>query len=335
MLGLPRAVHRASTLADGRVLFTGGCSTRGCGGFDEARASELYDPATGAFTPGPETVSARASGTATLLPDGRVLLTGGFPGEGRAPQDAAEVFDPETDAFTAVAPMGAARAEHTASILADGRVLLAGGTGADGRTVSSTELFDPATGRFEAGPELATPRAAHAAVVVDDTVLLVGGTSDGVVGVAGSEMLVDGAWRPGPSLVTARVKHAAVTLANGRVLVIGGSEDIEGHTKLTSTELLDPATGSATAGPDLAEAQYKLDGAVAELPDHRIVIAGGTRVEVYDPATGAITVADEPAGPARSFVTVSPLGGNLVLVAGGYDAGITPSSQARLVRLAP
>lgn len=333
MLGLPRAVHRATTLADGRVLFTGGCSTAGCGGFDQARASELFDPETQRFSPGPEMLSPRASGTATLLPDGRVLLAGGFPGEGRPPQDSAEVYDPATDTFTALEAMRQPRAEHTATVLPDGRVLLAGGRGDDGRPLTSTEILD--AGRFVAGPELSTPRAAHAAVAVGAEILLVGGTSDGVRGLASTEVLRSGRWVAGPTMDTPRVKHAAVALPDRTVLVVGGSRDVEGTTRLASTELLGPTTGRTLPGPDLSEPQYKLDGAVAELPDHRIVIAGGSRVEVYDPVTGSITVTAEPAAPRRSFVTASVLADDVVLVAGGYDDRIAPTAAVRLVRIDP
>lgn len=148
-------------------------------------------------------------------------------------------------------------------------------------------------------------------------------------------MFRGGAWLSGPDLLIPRVKHAAIALAGGRVLVIGGSNDIEGRDRLASAEILDLVAGTSTRGPELAEAQYKLDGAVAELPDRRIVIAGGQRLEVYDPATESITGVDEPATPRRSFVSASVLGPDLVLVAGGYDDGITPTAAARVVRLTP
>lgn len=74
---------------------------------------------------------------------------------------------------------------------------------------------------------------------------------------------------------------------------------------------------------------------MAELPDRRIVIAGGQRLDVYDPATDSISGVDEPATPRRAFVSASVLGPDLVLVAGGYDDRIAPTAAARLVRLTP
>ncbi len=69
-LTMPRAVHRATRLLDGRELITGGCTRPGCGGFDAGRASELFEPVRRQFRTGPQMHSARAGGTATRRPDG-------------------------------------------------------------------------------------------------------------------------------------------------------------------------------------------------------------------------------------------------------------------------
>ena len=70
-------------LADGRVLLTGGCTSPGCEDADRARRTEVYDPSTGRIGPGPELTGPRLSHTATLLPDGRVLVAGGYPARAR------------------------------------------------------------------------------------------------------------------------------------------------------------------------------------------------------------------------------------------------------------
>ncbi len=61
----PRAVHHATALADGRVLVTGGCTQPGCGGFDAARASEIFDPSVEEYLPGPTMLEPRASAYST------------------------------------------------------------------------------------------------------------------------------------------------------------------------------------------------------------------------------------------------------------------------------
>ncbi len=276
--------------------------------------------------------AARASNTATVMKDGRVLLAGGFPGEGRAPQAAAETFDPVTNSFAAVAPMNHARADATATLLADGRVLIAGGT--DGTTtLDSTEYFDPATDTFSAGPRLTSPRSAHAAALDHGQVVLIGGTTDGHDAIATTDVLHGGHWVAGPLLLQPRIKHGATVLPNGLVLVVGGATTTEGRRKLASTELLDLSTATSSQGPDLSEGEYKLDGALATLPDGRVVIAGGTRVDVYDPRTNSVTVLPGSPGPQYSFVTATPIGSHTVLIAGGYDTTITPTARVRLIRV--
>ena len=326
----PRAVHEATALADGRVLVTGGCTEPGCGGFDAARATDVYDPTTQRITAGPRTGSPRASGSATLLADGRVLLVGGYPGEGLPPTASAELFDPATDSFSPAAGLATARADHTATLLPDGRVVVAGGFGADGEALRSVEVYDPGAGIFAPGVPLLRPRAAHAAALVGDRVLLVGGTTRADA-VASTEWLAGDRRTPGPTLTTPRVKHAVVALADGRVLVVGGATTVEGRALLASTEIVD---GSAVApGPDLGEGEYKLDGAVVRLGDGRVVIAGGRRIDVFDPRTDAITVLFSPVVPRRSFVSATVVGRRTVLVAGGYDDAIVPTADARLVRI--
>jgi hypothetical protein len=328
----PRAVHRATLLADGSVLFTGGCTEAGCGGFDAGRVSDVYDPATRRFITGPVMLSARASGTATVLADGRVLLTGGYPGEGQLPTAAAELYDPVTGRFESVGSLVVGRADQSATLLPDGTVMVAGGFDARGEALLSTEVFDPTRLTFDWGPPLSVPRAAHVAVAVGDRVVLVGGTRD-AVGLAETDVLQDGRWSPGPRLHTPRVKMGAAWIGAGRVLVVGGATDVEGRARLASSEVLDLSAGRVSAGPDLAEGEYKLDGAVVRLGDGRVAVAGGRAVELYDPRTNAFAVLAEPPLMARSFRTATQVGPDLLLVAGGYDDSIRPTSDAVLVRL--
>ena len=331
-LDQPRAAHRATLLADGRVLITGGCTEPGCGGFDAGRRSELYDG--GRLVPGPTMTTARASGTATLLADGRVLLVGGYPGEGEPPTAAAEVFDPAVGAFSPVGGLQDARADHTATLLPDGQVLIAGGFDVNGRAMRDSELFDPADNEFAPGPEMSTPRAAHVSVALGDTVVLIGGTTDAAA-LGTTDVLRDGRWQPGPHLLTPRVKMGAAPLGDAQVFVVGGSTDTEGRSRLDSSELLNLRTGEVAAGPSLAVGEYKLDGAVAALPDGRIVVPAGGTLEVFDPSSDTFSTLDVTTYDARSFRTVTPIGDAQVLVAGGYDEAIAPTDAAMLVRIPP
>jgi hypothetical protein len=324
-------VHRATALRDGTVLITGGCTSPGCGGFDAARTAELVDQ-DGNVNDGARMATARASGTATLLNDGRVLVTGGYPGEGEPPTALAEVYDPGATRFEPVAAMTVARADHTASLLSDGRVLVAGGFDASGRAVTTSEIFDPETGTFAQGPDLSEPRAAQVAVTVRDAVVLVGGTARSN-GLDSTDVYRQASWSPGPQLLTGRVKLGAAPLPDGRILVVGGATDTEGHKRLASTELVQLEPPSVNAGPRLVQGEYKLDGAIALLPDGRVVIPSGEGLELFDPATDSFAHLPNTTYPSRSFRTVTAIGSDRVLVAGGYDESISPTDEAVLVTI--
>ena len=87
--------------------------------------------------------------TATLLPDGKVLVAGGRKGllaNGNADVLAsAELFDAATGSWTPTLGMGGPREFHTATLLPDGTVLVAGGEG-DAGTLTTAELYDPGSG---------------------------------------------------------------------------------------------------------------------------------------------------------------------------------------------
>ena len=121
--------------------------------------------------------TARQDQAATLLPDGRVLITGGRRPQGDGTTSglaSAELYDPATGTFGATGSMAAGRNGHSATLLQDGRVLVAGGS--DGSTVlTSAELYDPKTGVFvSTGPMAAAHFGAPATLLPDGRVLIVG-----------------------------------------------------------------------------------------------------------------------------------------------------------------
>ena len=135
--------HTATLLLDGTVLVAGGDAPRPPG----ARAwphAELYDPVSETWVAVASMITPRLEPAATLLLDGRVLLSGGrlHGGADSALLQAAEVFDPVTGRWAAIEDMIQARSGHAATLLPDGRVLVVGGA-AD--LEASAELYDPAT----------------------------------------------------------------------------------------------------------------------------------------------------------------------------------------------
>jgi hypothetical protein len=329
-----RASHTATLLPDGRALVAGGCAADGCEDNERAQRSELFDPARGRFVEGPAMTAPRAGHTATALDDGRVLLTGGYAGEGRGPHASAEIFDPRTGAFAAVGSMAVARGAHTATRLTDGRVLIVGGV--DGRRALTTvELFDPATDGFARVADLPAPRATHGATLLaGGRVLVAGGQS----GPGHGNSLVDTAYAYDPGadrwdavgrLSVPKYKLAVAPLPDGGAIVIGGQTADEAGARLATTELFDPRTGRFRAGPAMAERRYKISDAVALLADGRIAVAGGYGVETYG---GGRFTRSGTGTYERQFPAVVALRDGSVLVTGGYDDRTRVTNTVLLTR---
>ena len=333
-LTMPRAAHTATALPDGRVLVAGGCTVDGCGGTPAGGRTELYDPRTRRFAPGPAMVRARAGHTATALADGRVLFAGGYPDEGRPPLSSVEIFDPRGGTFTEVATMASGRGAHSATRMRDGRVLIVGGV--DGTAALSTvEIFDPATNRIAAAARLPAPRATHGAAGLADGRVLVAGGQTGVghgVGLTGTAALYDptrNAWQRAGDLDRPTYKLAIAPLPGGGALIVGGQLRDDPAARLATTEIFDPATGAFGPGPTMSEPRYKISDAVVALADGRVVIAGGFGVDVY--ADGRLRRVAGGPGVERQFPAAAPLPGGTVLVTGGYTMRTRVTDSAILV----
>jgi uncharacterized repeat protein (TIGR02543 family) len=255
--------------------------------------------------------------TATLLPNGRVLVAGGD-----GPGGTAELYDPATDQWSSAGSMADARWLHTATLLPNGRVLVVGGANYNnGTALNSAELYDPATNTWSSAASMATIRIDHTATLLPNgQVLVVGG--DGV----GSVELYDPAtntWSSAGTMVIGRLAHTATLLPNGQVMVAGGLD--YNNNFLDSTELYDPVSNAwSSTGTMVAVRGFHT---ATLLPNGQVMVAGGynssdgylATAELYDPVskTWSSTVSMTA---ARYTHTATLLPNGRVLVAGGVDA---------------
>ena len=254
------------------------------------------------------------SGSATLLPDGTVLVAGG----GTAGRETeAELYDPVSDTWSETRRMGQGNDDAIAVLLPDGTVL-----------VGSADLYEPRTKSWTRAAE-AMPRGPDGGRFGDIEAMIA--LRDGRVlalGSHGQNALYDPgrhAWSLTGTMVTPRFHSTVALLADGRVLAVGGIVPLpdEPEHRVASAELYDPGTGSWTATGDMVEPRSSITATV--LPDARVLVTGNvsgprdpvrSSAELYDPGTGTWTATRSMITP-RIAQTATLLTDGRVLMAGG------------------
>jgi len=263
-----RSFHTAILLPNGKVLVAGGQND-----LSVLSSAELYDPASGTWTEtGSMTnffgYSAHMRHTATLLPNGKVLVAGG---DDNALQHTrfAELYDPTTEAWTPTGPMNIGRTLHTATLLPDGQVLVAGGIAV--QSLASAELYDPVAGTWTNTGAMNFARDDHTATLLTNgQVLVVWGQSTIASYVSLWELYnpASRTWTSSGEL-QAWANHTATLLANGKVLVAGGGPGGYG----SGASLYNPATGAWTDAGQMADGRGEHTATL--LTNGKVLVAGG------------------------------------------------------------
>jgi len=242
----PHGVWQTLTLlTDGRVLIVGGMAGVGFDGSLTAPngGAEIFDPKTLTFKKTQPMMANRRRHTATLLQDGRVLITGGAL-NGDYATNAVEIFDPSTGTFSSTTPMPFDRSNHFAALLPNGKVLVGAGYGGGDSTAN---LYNAKTAIWESTGNLTVPREeVVATLLTSGQVLVIGGYSNNPNITNATELfnLDTGAFTPSASMNTARKGNSATLLNDGRVLVVGGSPTPS--TAVASAEIYTPTVQGLT-----------------------------------------------------------------------------------------
>jgi N-acetylneuraminic acid mutarotase len=371
----PRAAQTATLLPSGNVLVAGGYNgfIENVGGHHTSLdVAELFDPTTGVWSVAAPMNVARSSQTATLLPNGQVLVIGGLemPGCCTEGTRTAELYDPATNAWTVTPPPPELQEAATATLLQNGEVLVTGtfGPDDDDKAVAGAVLYDPSTNTWAAAAAPNTKRLSGTATLLPNgDVLALGGIQYGenwaseYKDALSSSEIYDPAtnrWTTDASMSHPRWGQTATLMPSGDVLIAGGTEETGGASTeahgISSAELFDPQANSWTAVAPMIVGRQS-DTATL-LPNGDVLAAGGwgdfggspssfyvlcgvggcqgaSNAELYEPATNTWTPTE--AVTTGSEHTATPLPSGAVFVAGGNiePIGVHELSSAAIYAL--
>jgi len=310
----PRSGHTATLLANGKVLIAGGGTL----------TAEIYDPLTGAFAPtgnmtnwhlGASWQAWQTGQAATLLADGRVLITGA---------NSAELYDPATESFRATGPMTTGGV--SATLLNSGKVLIVGGhcigdAGIIATTVSNAaELYDPLTGTFAPTGNMTTGRCNPRSTLLPDGRVLILPSEEGDD--YGSIELYD----PSTGTFSAldwngngNIASTSNLLVNGIVLAALASQECDAGSE--QAVLYDAAADSFTFTGGMVNSICRPTGTL--LSDGTVLVAAGPfagpLAQVYDPAMRRFSPTANLSSERISH-TATLLNDGTVLSAGGMSS---------------
>jgi RHS repeat-associated protein len=301
----------SNTSTSGRVLIAGGVT-----GTATVNTSQLWNPANGQWGSGPTLDAARHGHTATLMPNGNVLVTGGMnlaSGTTTVLNTAAIYTNPATGSSTgswaATGNMAAARRFHTATLLTtnsqnnsnfNNMILVAGGNTGGTTSTTGAQLFNTSNSTWSNTTALGTARESHTATrLANGNVLITGGRTNNGAPVSTTAVFTipptgtSASWPASGNMQAARIAHTTTLLGTalattGAVLAAGGSTN--GTAGINTAELWNGSTWSlvSTNLPSAVQAHT-----ATLLGNGTVLVAGGNSgtnavntARIFDPSLG-------------------------------------------------
>lgn len=344
-LSVARFSHTATLLSDGSVLVVGGeQDTRIEKGKEPVISSvERYNPSSNSavaeVTQLPDLHYARARHTATLLPDGRVVVVGGMD-QDHKPMSSVEIWDPKSQAWSDGPVLKVARYNHAATLLNDGSLMILGGIDQDGKTTSAVEILRaPGNEWAAAAPLLMSLRSQAAATLGNGDVLVVGTAFDEYLNTITRTMLWqhdEQQWKPAGILkpdmlgdVHADTRYLIKPLSDGSALIFDQS-------------LIFRWVPYANNDGEYVPTYDRRAFSTVILNDGRILVAGGRMAdgvasdlaEIYDPSsnrfylTGRMNQPRMTGMPFHSSLSSVVTNDGRVVIAGGWVKSIYGKREA-------
>jgi hypothetical protein len=329
----PGAAAATVTLADGRLLFTGGVVIGG-GGEETTKRTFLLDPLTGAQAVAAPLNEARMYHAAVTLPSGDVLVVGGRsdPKDLATSIATAELFHVAEGAWEVLPPLTVARQAPAAILLPTGKVLIAGGK-TPSEVLDTAEIYDPVAKAFTAVPAVMGSKrfGASLASLPSGDVLITGGFAlDAPTKSAEVFSIATSTFSPTGDMTVPRIGHSVTQLLSGKLLIAGGCPLLSAGACTVmhaSMELFDPVTSKFENAAGMTT-KRAFQGATL-LPDGRVLLAGGGNfingggavfvdtAETYDPDTNTVALAGKMALPRATFTLATTSTGRVLAWGGG------------------
>jgi len=342
----PRFNHTATLFDDGKVLITGGTDD----GYRSLKTTEIFLPSTGEWSEGPDMMENRQRHSAEGLPDGRLIIIGGYEGgghpslladysgQGNRSFSTTEIFDPDTSTFSIGPSLISGRFWQRSIQLRSGDILVIGGLSVEGGALGKCEILDVDEMVWKSASPLNLPRARCTASLLKDGRVLVTGGHDGRTKTPfASCEIYDPArdiWEITTPMNFGRGYHGGALLKDGRYLVSGGFS-APGQPDRSDSEVYDPETKTWTMQSDLYFPRHNHESVL--LDSGMVIIMGGSNcqtggchstLEFFDPVTGEwedsfIIVM------GRKWVSAVTMTDGSVMITGGMSCG-EPTSRTEL-----
>lgn len=310
----PRIRHTMVLLKSGLVLSAGGISCSNCN--VQTNTAEVYDPTSGQWTAVAPMNQTRANHTATLLPDGRILVAGGIGNSGSTIFATGEIYDPATGSWTEIGGMSSGHSRHAAALAANGTVIVAGGANQQFNYTAAVDIFNPATNQWSTGASMPSARGNFTIVpLATGKILFPGGDNGQILRAVDLYDPAANAWTAANPMPIPRFGFTLTPLGNGTVLMVGG---FDSNATYLNPLLYNPLVDSWTS----AGVQPRFGHSAALLGNGNVLVAGGYNNIVGEIGPAALYTPASLIVVASSVVVQSPN-----QIAGAFDLTGAPAGK--------